>query len=190
VARAGVRRAFVEGHADIAAESGLDRHGLTRAEKHRCAVDVILKVHAFLGDLAKAGEGEDLESAGVGEDGAVPSHKSMQPAEVFHHFHAGADEEVIGIAQDDLRSERFELIGRAAFAGGLRADGHEDGCLDRAVARDEASAPGLGRGVNGEEREGAGRSVGHEIWVIEDGMDKTDTTYKSYSSYRSYRALR
>src|SRR5438270_11199835 len=77
----GVLRTLVERHENIAAESELNVHGRFGRERVRIAVQVGVEDDAFLGDLANAREAEDLESAGISEDGARPGHKGMQTAE-------------------------------------------------------------------------------------------------------------
>ncbi len=72
VITAGVGRAFVKGHDNIRAEVALDLHRLLRADEGRCAVNVVLKMHAFLCDPAKFREREHLKAAAVGEDRTVP----------------------------------------------------------------------------------------------------------------------
>ena len=77
----------------------------------------------------------------------------MQPAEVADDVDAGADEEVVGIAEDDLRAEFAQLGGGDGFHRGLRADGHEDRGLDGAVRGGEAAPAREGGGVGVEEVE-------------------------------------
>ena len=72
VAGAGVGRAFVERHYDVGAQVALDAHGFDRAEEVARAVDMRGKFDAVRFDLAERGEAEDLESAAIGQDGAVP----------------------------------------------------------------------------------------------------------------------
>ncbi len=94
---------------------------------------MIVKLHAFFGDLADPGEGEDLEAAAIGEDGFVPVCKLVQSAGSTHDLHARPHKEVISVSQNDLCTERLQLHGMDSFHRGLRADGHEDGRLDRAM---------------------------------------------------------
>ncbi len=63
------------------------------------------KGHAFFGDLAQAGEAEDLEAAGIGEDGVGPGHEAVQSAELADEFVAGAQVEMIGVGEEDVDAE-------------------------------------------------------------------------------------
>ena len=64
------------------------------------------KVDAVVVELERVGEAEDLEAAGVGEDRAVPVHEPVQPARVCDDVGAGAQEEVVGVGEHDLRADR------------------------------------------------------------------------------------
>jgi len=73
----------------------------------------------------------------------------MQPAQPPHRFHAGAEIEVIGIAEQDLDSEIFQQVLRHAFYGRERADRHKDGSFDLAVGRDKSAyAARAANGIN------------------------------------------
>ena len=67
----GVLGALVEHHEDVAAVGELRVHGGFGSEGVEVAVEVRLEDHALVGDLAQAAEAEDLEAAGIGEDGVA-----------------------------------------------------------------------------------------------------------------------
>ena len=79
----------------------------------------------------------------------------MQPAQLADQFVAGAEEQVIGIGEQDLD---VEILGEVALGQsldrGLRADGHEDGRLDVAVRGMEQAGAGAGVGTLGKDFEG------------------------------------
>ena len=113
---------------------------------------MVLKVDAFLGDLADFRQGKHLVAAGVGQDRPVPAHEPVQPAEVAHHVQAGPDEQVVRVPEDHLRAQFAQLGGTHRFHGPLRADRHEGGRADDAVGRRQPTAPGEAAGlVGGEE---------------------------------------
>ena len=58
----------------------------------------------------------------------------------------GTQIEVIGVAEDDFRAERFERVLGDGFDGALRADGHEDRRLDGLMGQEEAAAAAAGGG--------------------------------------------
>ena len=61
------------------------------------------KGDALLLDFPQARQGEHLEAAAVGENGAVPTHKLVKAAHLPHHVVAGPQVEVIGVGKLDLR---------------------------------------------------------------------------------------
>ena len=102
------------------------------------------KGDALLGDLPQAGQGENLEAAGVREDGTVPVHEPVQAAHLPHHVVAGAQMQVIGVGQLDLAAQIVKVEGvHAALDGGLGAHVHEYRRLHRAaVGTAELAPPG------------------------------------------------
>ena len=136
----GIRQTFVERHRDVGAERALDVDDRLRRQEARRAVEGRAELDAVVAELADLREAEDLEAAGIGQDGAAPSHEAMESAEVAHDVGAGTQQEMIGIAEHDLRAGGLEVLGRERLDGGLRADGHEDGRVHDAVARGELAA--------------------------------------------------
>ena len=150
----GIFEALVEDHHDVAAEGELDIDGGFGGEHVRVAVEVGSEENAFFGDLAEGVEAEDLESAGIGENSAGPGHKFVESAELTDGFVAGAEEEVIGVGQDDFGVEVVEeLGGEDAFDRCLSANGHEDRGFDGAVGGVEDTGSGAGGGAGGLEVE-------------------------------------
>ena len=96
---------------------------------------MIVEVDAFFCDPAEFSERENLEPAAIGQDRAVPAHKSMEPAKMLNHFQPRPQEEMIGIAKDNLSADRTEFIRCHRLDRTLRADRHEDRCFDGSVSR-------------------------------------------------------
>ena len=69
----------------------------------------------------------------------------MQSARRGDDLHAGAQKEVVGVAEDDLRAQLLKLGGRHRLYGGAGADGHENRGFDHAAAGGQAS-PARGAG--------------------------------------------
>ena len=115
-----------------------------------------LEGDALFGDFAQGGEGEDLEAAAVGEDGAAPTLEGVEAAETLHDVHPRAKHEVIGVAQDDGGAETLEVLRAKGLDGGLGADGHEDGGVDGPMAGPEAAQAGAALGVFVENLVGSG----------------------------------
>ena len=101
---------------------------------------------AFVGDFAELAERENLEAAGVGEHGAGPADEAVQAAHAADGFVAGAEVEVVGVAEDDLGAEDFEDVLGDGFDGAGGAHGHEDGGFDDLVWKGELGAAAAGGG--------------------------------------------
>jgi len=146
----GVLGALVEGHDDVCAESDLHVDGVLGGEEMRAAVEVGAELDAVGGDFAEGVEGEDLEAAGVSEDGARPTDEAMQAAHAADGLVAGAQIEMVSVAEDDFDAEGFEPVLGDGFDGALRADGHEDRRFDGLMGQEETAATATGGGC-GEE---------------------------------------
>ena len=146
----GVLDALVEGHGYGGGQVRLDLHTLLGAHEDALAVHMGGELHALLGDLAEGGQGEDLKSAAVGEDGFGPIHELVEAAHVVDELVAGADVEVVGVGELDLAVNVIQELhgGYAALDSGAGAHVHENGGLDVTV--------------NGVEHASAGASVGCE----------------------------
>ena len=160
VARRRIGRALVEDHHDVRIERALHRHRHFGRQQQPVAVDRRGERDAVLADLAQRAEAEHLEAARVGEDRPLPAHEPVQAAVRRDHLLPGPKPQVEGVAEDDLRALRDELVRRHRLDGAVGAHRHEDRRLDDAVRELEAAAPGAAR--RGEDLEmhrgdGAGR---------------------------------
>ena len=151
----GILRALVETHNNICAESDLDVDGVLGGEEVRAAVQMRAELDAVVGNFAERTEGEDLKAAGVSEERARPTHEFMKAAHAANGFVAGAEIEMVGVAEDDFCAEGFERVLRDGFDGALRADGHEDWGLDGLMRQKKTAASATGGGL-GEELEERG----------------------------------
>jgi hypothetical protein len=142
----GIFRAFVEGHGDVSAEGDLNINGMLGSKRVRTPVEVRAKAHTVFRNLAQRVEREDLESAGVGEQGARPAYEFVQAAHAANGLMAGPQVKVIGIAENDLRAEGLKHILRDGLHGSLRSDRHEDGRFDCPMRQSEAAAAPAGSG--------------------------------------------
>ena len=68
--------------------------------------------------LRSFAERKDLETAGVRQQGAAPIHEAVDAADAADELVAGAEVEVVGVGEDDLR------------AGAGAAEGFKDALLD------------------------------------------------------------
>jgi hypothetical protein len=136
----GVGRAFVEDHRDVGVEHVLDAHGFLGRQEQAVAVDRRLEPDSLLADLAQRTEGKDLKTAGVGEDRPIPAHEAVQAAMRSDDFEPGAQPEVEGVAEADLRSRRGQVAGRHCLDRSVGADRHEGRRVHCAVGESEAAA--------------------------------------------------
>lgn len=68
-------------------------------------------------------------------------HELVQAAGLADEVHARAQEEMVGVRENDAGAKIAQLIRRDALDGRLRADRHEDWCREAAVRRvDDACA--------------------------------------------------
>jgi len=120
------RRTDVEAHRDVRAQLGLDVGDELRGEpRGRTVVDRSERHAVVVRREDRVAEREDLESAGVGEDRTVPGHETMEAAELCDHVLAWAKVQVVGVAEQDRRAERAQLVRVDEFDGRLGADRHE-----------------------------------------------------------------
>ena len=140
----GIFDALVKGHADVAAQIGLDLHALLRPHEDLVAVDMGGEIHALLLDLPQGGQTEHLESAGVRQNGAVPGHEFVQAAHLPHHRIRGPQMQMVGIAQLHLAADIFQVLRtEGALNGTLGANVHKHRGLHRAVGAGKHTPPGL-----------------------------------------------
>ena len=143
----------IEHHRDVAAECLLDLDRVFRGQPDDRAIEVAFEGSGLFGDLVQIAEAEDLETAAVGEDRAVPEHHAVKAAEFFDDFVTGAEAKVIGVGEDHLRAGPDELIGRQSFDRGLCPHRHEGGGLDFAPGGTKRPSPRAGGPVGAAELE-------------------------------------
>ncbi len=80
-------------------------------------------------------QAEYLEAAAVCQDGVMPLHKVMQATKAGNQLRAGTQQQMIGVAQDNLSAERLQLCRCDRFDAGLCANRHIDWRRDVAVGR-------------------------------------------------------
>ena len=86
-------------------------------------------------------EAENLEAAGIGEQGPLPGHEAVQTAQLAHLFGARPQVEMVSIGQQDLRAQLFQRFLRHAFDRGQRSHRHEHRSFDLAMRSDQPPCP-------------------------------------------------
>lgn len=101
-----------------------------------------LKSHAFLLYFPRPGQRINLITAAVGQNWPGPAVEFMQPARRFDDLEAGAEVQMIGVPQNNLRRNILpQLVLMDCFYRASRADGHENGRADfTMIGLDEARA--------------------------------------------------
>jgi hypothetical protein len=90
------------------------------------------------------GEGKNLESARVGEDGALPTHEWVDAADLAKNLGSGTEEKMVGIGEEDLGTRVVKEIGRLGFHRRMRADRHEQRGADLVVQGAKSRRAGAG----------------------------------------------
>ena len=151
-ARGRVAHALVELHHDVGAQLLGDVHVVLGRPGDPAAVVVHrAEAHAVVGELAELLVGEDLEAAGVGEDGAVPAHEVVQAAHLGHEVGARAHGEVVGVGEQDLGAELAQGGGHEPLDRRLGAHGHEDRRGDVTVRGVQDAGARVGAGILGDD---------------------------------------
>ena len=109
-------------------------HALLRTDEQALSVDVAGEIYALLLYFAELRQRKDLKSAAVGKYGLVPVHELVEPAQLVDYVIAGAQVEVIGVAQLHLGFQPLQVDGGNAAlyrCGGAYV--HEERRFYRAV---------------------------------------------------------
>ena len=103
-----------------------------------------LERHALLLNRADTRERKYLESTAVGQNRLVPVHEVVQAARLLHEVFAGAQVQVVGVRQQNLRADFLHLAGRHGFHARCRANRHVNRRLNVAVRRVQHAQPRAG----------------------------------------------
>ena len=106
-----VSGADVQHHTNIGSKLTLDINSIFRAQPVGRTVNVRAEQDSIVVERPLLSQTEDLKSAGVGQNGTVPSHESGDPAEFLNDLPARSQHEVIRIGKNDLRA-RVPDVGR------------------------------------------------------------------------------
>ena len=100
-------------------------------------VNVGSEFDSLLGDLSKIPKAEYLESAAVGQNRPVPVHEFVESSRFPDQLMAGAQIEMVGVAQYDVCVDVQQVARGHRLNRRLRANGHEDWRVDVAMRRVE-----------------------------------------------------
>src|SRR6266568_3755215 len=85
---AGICGADIQRQDNIRAECSLDPHDALRRQQVQRSIQVRLESRSLLAQFAQVAQAENLEAAAISQNGAVPVHKSMQPAKIADQLRA------------------------------------------------------------------------------------------------------
>ena len=88
---------------------------------------MVAEAHTFLGDFAQACQTPYLKTATVCQHGAIPTGKAVQSAEIANGLVARSQAQVVGVAQNNLSSKCFQILGVRGLNRALCTHGHENG---------------------------------------------------------------
>ena len=66
-------------------------------------IDMRFKAHPLFGQLAQASKAHHLESAAICQNGTIPIHEFMEPAQGINPLSRGAQHQMIGISKQNIR---------------------------------------------------------------------------------------
>ena len=134
--------ALIERHHDVAADRHLCFDAELRAEKNRPSIEIALKDGARFAHRARMRQGKDLESARVGEDGAIPAHETVYAAGAPENFRTRSEQQMISVCEQNLGAGFFECASQLRLHRSLRADRHEERRLHFVVQSAKGRGPG------------------------------------------------
>lgn len=68
------------------------------------------KMHSVFLYFAQPAHAENLESSRIGEDCPLPAHEFVEPAQAANELVSGTQVKMVGIAENDLRTQLFQHI--------------------------------------------------------------------------------
>ena len=84
-------------------------HGARRRQSFRAAVQMAAEGDAFVVNPVDFAKAKYLKSAGIRQERTTPAHKFVETAHITHEFVAGPQVEVIGVGQDQVDVEFFQI---------------------------------------------------------------------------------
>ena len=74
------------------------------------AIQMTAEARALFVDAHQRPKRDHLKSTGVGQDRSIPLHELVEATEALHPIMPWAQIEVIGVGEDDLRTERLQIL--------------------------------------------------------------------------------
>src|SRR5262249_21366340 len=97
------------------------------------------EIYSLLADLPEIAQAENLKTAGVCKQRPLPAHEFVESTQVAHQLVPGAQIEMVGVAENDLRAQLFQHILRNALHRSSSSNRHKYRSLHLTVRCDDAS---------------------------------------------------
>jgi hypothetical protein len=89
--------------------------------------------YAVFVKTAQVAQAEDLETAAVGENRAIPGHEPVEAAECLDYTSSRSQGQMIGVAENGMGANGPQILRRQRLYGCLRPNRHEDRSLELSV---------------------------------------------------------
>ncbi len=99
------------------------------------SISWILKLNALIGNLSIGCQAENLKSTTVRQNISIPRIESMKAAHLFDEIDAGTSEQMIGIAEHDLRLRIMQQMSGDSTNGPMSSHRHKHRGLERSVCQ-------------------------------------------------------
>ncbi len=136
-------RTFIKGHDNVRAQQLLDLHRTFGGQVVFGPVDMRFEGHALFGQLAQVRQAHHLKSAAIGENRTLPIHEFVQTAQAVDPLSAGAQHQVIGVAQQNIGPSGAHAVGHHALDGSCGANRHKSRGSDIAARGFDDAGAGL-----------------------------------------------
>ncbi len=108
------------------------------------------KRNAFLVNFTHSFQAQNLKTAGVGQDWAIPFHKMVQAPKIGDQVCTGSQIKMIRVPQDQAGPQIVQISGGQGFDRGLRAHRRKNRRWNIAVGGVDDPGPGLAVFIFGE----------------------------------------
>ena len=111
-------------------------------------VNVALEGHSLVSDFSEGSQGKNLKSPRIREKVLVPQGKTVKSTSFFHNINSRPQVQVVGVGQENLKANFFQIILCHGLDGGTGSHWHEHGSANWAMGKLHDSSAGLARSVS------------------------------------------
>jgi hypothetical protein len=125
------------------------------------------------------------ETPGIGQNAALPRHKPMEPPGLFQQINARSKPKMIGVTEDQVVPQRFQVLANQSLNRSLSPHRHKDGGFHRRVGQPKRARPG---GAIGWHPMKIGPSYGGKHRKALEGHEDSRPLATFHSSLHNFRA--